>query len=102
MIQKTNAAYLELHTYTSRYKNSQSFVNTSQDVETIIQIVPNFVHSVASDESYGSCDSLPCTRCKWILAWVAVCEIVCGMHVAQLLQTLTSLTAYHTNSPVVG
>jgi hypothetical protein len=54
MIQKTNAAYLELHTYTSRQKNSQSFVHTSQrlemcsashtaDVETIIQLVPNFV-----------------------------------------------------------
>jgi hypothetical protein len=25
MIQKTNAAYLELHTYTSRQKNSQKF-----------------------------------------------------------------------------
>jgi hypothetical protein len=47
MIQKTNAAYLELDTYTSRYKKSQTFVHTSQrldmcsashtaDVETII------------------------------------------------------------------
>jgi hypothetical protein len=47
MIQKTNSAYLDLHTYTSRYKNSQSCVHTSQrldmcsashtaDVETII------------------------------------------------------------------
>jgi hypothetical protein len=30
------------------------------------------------------------------------CEIVCEMHVAQLLQTLSSLTAEHTNSSVVG
>jgi hypothetical protein len=69
MIQKTNAAYLELHTYANRYKNSQSFVHTSQrldmcsashtaDVETIIQLVPNFC-SVPSDGSYESCDSLP-------------------------------------------
>jgi hypothetical protein len=75
MIQKLNAAYLELHTYTSRKKNSQSFVHTSQrlhmcsashtaDVETIIKLVPNFVQSVPSDGSYGSCDSLPCTRRK--------------------------------------
>jgi hypothetical protein len=27
MIQKTNAAYLELHTYTSRQKNTQTFVS---------------------------------------------------------------------------
>jgi hypothetical protein len=50
----------------------------------------------------GSCDSLPCTRRKWILGWVVPCEIVCEMHVAQLLQTLSSLTAEHTNSSVVG
>jgi hypothetical protein len=67
------------------------------DVETIIQLVPNFVQSVSSDESYGSCDSH-----KWILGWVVPCEIVCEMHVAQLLQTLSSLTAEHTNSSVVG
>lgn len=70
LIQKTNEAYLELHTYTSRYKNSQSFVLTAQklnmcsaihttDVETIIQLVPNFVLSVPSDGGYGSCDLLP-------------------------------------------
>jgi hypothetical protein len=70
MIQKTNAAYLELHTFTSQQKNSQSFVHTSQrldtctashmaDVETKIQLVPNFVQSVPSDGSYGGCDSLP-------------------------------------------
>jgi hypothetical protein len=52
MIQKTNAVYLEFHTYTSQNKNSQSFVHTTQrldmcsasntaDVETIIQLVPN-------------------------------------------------------------
>jgi hypothetical protein len=75
MIQKTNAAYIELHTYTSRLKNSQSFVHTSQrldvcsashtaDVETIIQLVPNFVQSVPCDGSYGSSDSR-----KWILGW---------------------------------
>jgi hypothetical protein len=29
------------------------------DVETIIQLVPNFVQSVPRDGSYGSCDSLP-------------------------------------------
>jgi hypothetical protein len=51
------------------------------DVETIIQLVPNFVQSFPSDGSYGSCDSLR----KWILGWVVPCEIVCEMHVAQLL-----------------
>jgi hypothetical protein len=34
-------------------------------------------------------------------SWVVPCEIVCKMHVAQLLQTLSSLTAEHTNSCVV-
>jgi hypothetical protein len=74
VIQKTNTAFLELHTYTSRYKNSQSFVHTSQrldmcsashtaDIEMIIQLVPN---------------------------------------VAKLLQTLPLLTAEHTNSFVVA
>jgi hypothetical protein len=58
---------------------------------------PNFVQCVPSDGSYGSCDSR-----KWILGWVVPCEIVCEMHVAQLLQTLSSLTAVHTNSSVVG
>jgi hypothetical protein len=29
------------------------------DVETITQLVPNFVQSVPSDRSYGSCDTLP-------------------------------------------
>jgi hypothetical protein len=67
------------------------------DVETIIQLVPNFVQSVRSDGSYGSCDSR-----KWILGWVVPCEIVCEMHVAQLLQTLSSPTTEHTNSSVVG
>jgi hypothetical protein len=66
------------------------------DVETIIQLVPNFMRSVPSDGSYGSCDSN-----KWILGWVVPCEIVCEMQVAQVLQTLSSLTAEHTNSSVV-
>jgi hypothetical protein len=72
------------------------------DVETIIELVPNFVQSVSTDESYRSCDSLPCTRRKWILGWVVPCKIVCEMHITQLLQTLSSLTAEHTNSSVVG
>jgi hypothetical protein len=67
------------------------------DVETIIQLVPNFVQSVPRDGSYGSCDSR-----KWILGWVIPCEIVFEMHVAQLLQTLSSLTADHTNYSVLG
>jgi hypothetical protein len=67
------------------------------DVETIIQLVPNLVQSVPSDGSYDSCDSR-----KWILGWVVPCEIMCEMHVAQLLQTPSSLTAKHTNSSVVG
>jgi hypothetical protein len=72
------------------------------DVGTIIQLVPNFVQSGPSDGSYGSCDSLPCTRRKWILGWVDPCEIVCEMYVAHLLQNLSSLTAEHNNSSVVG
>jgi hypothetical protein len=71
-------------------------------VETIIRLVPNFVQSVPSDGSYGSSDSLPFTRRKCILGCVVPCEIVCEMHVAQLLQTLSSLSAEHTNSSVVG
>jgi hypothetical protein len=67
------------------------------DVETIIQLVSNIVQSVPSDGSYCSCDSR-----KWILGWVVPCEIVCEMHAAQLLRTLSSLTAEHTNSSVVG
>jgi hypothetical protein len=65
----------------------------TSDVETIIELVPNFVQSVHSDVSYGSCDSLPCTRHKCILGWAVPCEIAFEMHVAQLLQTLSSLTA---------
>jgi hypothetical protein len=102
MIQKTSAAYLEFHTHTIREKNSQSFVNTSQrldmysashtaDVETTIKLVPNFVQIVPSDGDYDSCDSR-----KWIFGWVVPCEIVCEIHVAQLLQTLSLLTAEHT------
>jgi hypothetical protein len=60
------------------------------------------VQGVLCDGSYGICDLLPCTRRKWIHSWVVTCEIVCEMHVAQLLQTLSSLTAEHTNSSVVG
>jgi hypothetical protein len=67
------------------------------DVKITIQLVPNFVQSVPGDGSYGSCDSR-----KWILGWVVPFEIVCEMHVAQLLQTLSSLTAEHINSSVVG
>jgi hypothetical protein len=70
-------------------------VSHMADVETIIQFVPNFVQGVPSDGSYGSCDSR-----KWILGWVVPCEIVCEMHVVHLLQTLSSLTAEHTNSSV--
>jgi Zn-dependent oligopeptidase len=71
------------------------------DVKTIIQLVPKFVQCVPSDESYGSCDSP-----KWILGngysagWFHV--KLCEMHIAQLLQTLSSLTAEHTNSSAVG
>jgi hypothetical protein len=67
------------------------------DVETIIQLAPNFVQCVPGGGSYGGCDSR-----KWILGRVVLCEIVCEMHVAQLLQTLSSLTAEHTNSSVLG
>jgi hypothetical protein len=69
------------------------------DVETTIQLVPNFLQSVPSDGSYGSCDSRVDTR-KWILGWVVPCEIVCEMYIVQLLQTLSLLTAEH--SSVVG
>jgi hypothetical protein len=111
IIQKTNAA-IELHSYTSRYK-TQSFVHTSQrldmcsashtaDVETIIQLVPNFVQCVPSDECKCTLSArISCTRRKWILGWVVPCEIVCEMHVAQLKQTLSSLTAENTNTSVV-
>jgi hypothetical protein len=61
-----------------------------------------FCAECPSDGSCGSCDSLPCTRRKWILGWVVPCEIVCEMHVSQLLQTLFSLSAEHTTSSVVG
>jgi hypothetical protein len=32
--------------------------------------------------------------------WMVPCEIGCEIHVAQLLQTLSSITAEHTNSSV--
>jgi hypothetical protein len=67
------------------------------DVETIIQLVTNFMQCAPSDGSYGICDSP-----KWILGWVVPFEIVCEMHVAQRLQILSSLTAEHTTSSVVG
>jgi hypothetical protein len=67
------------------------------DVKMINQLVPNFVQSVPSDGNYCSCDSR-----KWILGWVVPCEIVCEMHVAQLLQTLPLPTAERTNSSTVG
>jgi hypothetical protein len=73
------------------------------DVETTIQLVPNFVQSVPSDGCKCTVYArISCTRRKWILGWVVPCEIVCEMHVAQLLQTLSSLNAEHTNSSVVG
>jgi hypothetical protein len=65
-------------------------------VETIIQLIPRFVHGVTSDGSYGSCDLLSQLQQrfhKWILDWVVPCE----MHAAQLLQIRSSLTAEHTN-----
>jgi hypothetical protein len=70
--------------------------SNTTDVETIIQLVPNFVQSDLSDGMYGIRDSR-----EWILGWVVPCEIVCEVHVAQLVQTLSSLTAEHTNSSVV-
>jgi hypothetical protein len=72
-------------------------VSHTADIETIIQLVPNFVQSVPSDGSYGSCDSR-----KWILGWFVPCEIVFEMHGTQQLQTLSSLAAEHTNSSVAG
>lgn len=42
------------------------------------------------------------TRRKCLLGWVFPCEIVFEMNVAQLLQTLSTLTAEHTNSCVIG
>jgi hypothetical protein len=38
---------------------------------------------------------------KELLGWEVTCEVVCEMHVSQLLQTLSLLTAEHTNSSVV-
>jgi hypothetical protein len=72
---------------------------------------PNTVHSCIRHRgpTRGTCfykctlsARISCTRRKWILGWVIPCEIVCEMHVAQLLQILSSLTAEHTNSSVVG
>jgi hypothetical protein len=34
-------------------------VSHTADVETVIQLVPNFVQSVRGDGNYGSCDSQP-------------------------------------------
>jgi hypothetical protein len=42
------------------------------------------------------------TRFKRMLGWVVACKIVCEKHAAQLVHTLSSLTAEHTNSSVVG
>jgi hypothetical protein len=117
MIQKTNSAYLELHTHNSRWKNYQRFVHTSQrldvrsanhttDVETIIH-GPLLHQTQRTDQDSCFCKRtlsarISCTRRKWILGRVVPCEIVCEMHVAPLLQTLSSLTVDHTNFSVVG
>jgi hypothetical protein len=45
-----------------------------------------FVGCVRSKPEHGP--QLRQTQRKWILGWVVPCEIVCEMHVAQLLQTL--------------
>jgi hypothetical protein len=59
----------------------------------IIQRAPNFVQSVPSDGWKCTLSvRISCTRRKWILGWVVTCETVREMHVAQLLQTLSSLT----------
>jgi hypothetical protein len=72
------------------------------DVETIVQLVPNFVQNVPCFCKCTPSARISCTRRKWTLGWLVTCEIVCEMHVAQLLQTLSSLTADHTNYSVVG
>jgi hypothetical protein len=72
------------------------------DVKTIIQFVPDFVQSVPCFCKCTLSAQISCTRHKWTLGWVVPCEIVCKMHIAKLLQTLSLLTAEHTNSSVVG
>jgi hypothetical protein len=42
------------------------------------------------------------TRRKWIPGWEVRREVVCNMHVAQPLLTLSRLSAKHTNYSVVG
>jgi hypothetical protein len=68
------------------------------DVETIIQPVPNFVQSAPSDGCNCTLSArISCTRRKWTLGWVVPCEIVCEMHVAQLLQTLLGVAIFKTS-----
>jgi hypothetical protein len=68
---------------------------------------PQLHHAQGADEGACLCSctlsaNVFGTTHKWITSWVVLCEIACEMHVAQLLQTLSSLIAEHTNSSVVG
>jgi hypothetical protein len=82
------------------------YASHTADVETMIH-GPQLHQTQRADQDscFWKCTlsaRISCTKCKWILGWVVPCEIVCEMHVAQMLQTLSSLTAEHTNSFVLG
>jgi hypothetical protein len=59
---------------------------------------PQLHHTQRDDQDCCLCKftlsaRISCTRHKEILVWVFLCETVCDMHVSQLLQTFSSLTA---------
>jgi hypothetical protein len=62
------------------------------DVETIIH-GPQLHQTQRADQDscfflhFTLSARISCTRRKWILGWVVPCEIVCEMHVAQLLDS---------------
>jgi hypothetical protein len=114
IIQKTSVAYLELHTHTSQQKNSQPFVSNdpgdyccfalrlkATSFENGNPITEELVCSAVSKERV-------CNSCATSISYTIshgttqLSEIVCKMHIAQLLQTLYLLTTEHTNSSVVG
>jgi hypothetical protein len=111
MVDKTNEAYLN---FTSTPADRKTLEALFQMILVIVVVVvvclckmPLALKTqelVCSAVSEGRvCNS--CATCishTVSLGWEVPCEIVCEMHIAQLLQTLSLLTAEHTNSSVMG
>jgi hypothetical protein len=111
---KTDAAYLELHTHASRWQNSQRFVSNGSgdcwcccapplDATSFKNGYPateKLVSSSLSEEMFcNGCAT--CISHKISHGTTQSSKTLYEMHVAQMLQTLSSLTVKHTTSYVV-